>query len=1089
MDTIYVAYKPILGGLVYHTYTVYERVDPTTGQVSAYTLDARAEINSASGDSSGLGFSNRYGEVAVFERPWNETNPNWEGGAGQNHYRQEVARGEDLSAQWNAMRNYGQQIQDAPIRYSPVAGTIFGASDGGNCNTFTAGALQAAGISKPYTQQDLDAPGINSPLQLPPSPPSDGSGSNAPPGPSEGGYADDADEAFGDGEEEATPLVLDLDGDGLDLIALADSRAFFDLDNDGFAERTGWVGPDDALLALDRNGNGRIDGQTELFGGSPSDGFASLRTLDANADGTVDAADAGFADLRLWRDLNGDGVSQAAELQSLAAASIASLSLASTHLATPQDIAGNSVTDLSTFTRTDGTTATLADVWFALNQRFTFDMRPVTIADDALYLPTLRGYGTISSLTAQMSRDPTLLGMVRDLATGPLDAITDDQVRAILYRWAGVDGVDPASRGNYIDARQLAFLERFFDDPYLQEGFLPNPGVAAAATLEHSFDLIFDAAKARLLVQGPLAEAFGPGAFDYLHDRFAGVDMQAAIGQLQAGAPTTLEAGLAHWATLLPVLDAVAADVAPDDARTEGWLDAALRATTGYAFRAAELRGDATTLLHGTAAAETVTGGAGRDILVASAGNDLLKGAAGDDFVLFGHGSGQDRVSETGGTDSVLLGAGIAQEDVLLSRAGLNSNDLVLTVRGTADSLTVVGHFAPNPLGDYTAVVEEVRFADGTAWTYADILARLTAGTEGADTLFGDQNANAFGGAGGADKLYGRAGNDTLDGGAGNDTLDGNEDDDLLLGGEGNDSLLGGTPNIGTGGNDTLDSGAGNDTLNGARGDDLYLFGRGSGQDRIAEGWTGGNDAVLLGAGIAPAGLVLSRAGSGNNDLVVSVAGTADQLTAVGHFALDPWGSYSSQMEELRFADGTVWSYTDLPGRLSAATAGNDTLLGDGAANALDGAAGNDRLEGLGDADTLQGAAGNDSLYGGEGDDILLGGAGADRLEGGAGADAFRFLAASDSTSTGKDTIADLVLAQGDRIDLAAIDADTLAAGDQGFAWLGVGAAFTGVRGQLAARVVGTDLEVLGDVDGNGVADLAILVKATTTLTASAFLL
>lgn len=81
------------------------------------------------------------------------------------------------------------------------------------------------------------------------------------------------------------------------------------------------------------------------------------------------------------------------------------------------------------------------------------------------------------------------------------------------------------------------------------------------------------------------------------------------------------------------------------------------------------------------------------------------------------------------------------------------------------------------------------------------------------------------------------------------------------------------------------------------------------------------------------------------------------------------------------------------------------------------------------------------------------------------------------------------MLAQGDRLDLAMIDADALAAGDQGFAWLGVGAAFTGARGQLAARAVGADLEVLGDLDGNGAADLAILVKATATLTSSAFLL
>ena len=56
-----------------------------------------------------------------------------------------------------------------------------------------------------------------------------------------------------------SPLVLDLDGDGYELSALASSNLRFDLDANGFAERTGWVHPDDGFLTLDRNGNGTID--------------------------------------------------------------------------------------------------------------------------------------------------------------------------------------------------------------------------------------------------------------------------------------------------------------------------------------------------------------------------------------------------------------------------------------------------------------------------------------------------------------------------------------------------------------------------------------------------------------------------------------------------------------------------------------------------------------------------------------------------------------------------------------------------------------------------------------------------------------
>ncbi|TDQ52352.1 M48 family metallopeptidase [Phaeovulum veldkampii] len=62
------------------------------------------------------------------------------------------------------------------------------------------------------------------------------------------------------------PLVIDLDGDGVELVSRANSNAYFDLDGDGFAEQTGWVKPDDGLLAVDRNGNGSIDDISELFG-------------------------------------------------------------------------------------------------------------------------------------------------------------------------------------------------------------------------------------------------------------------------------------------------------------------------------------------------------------------------------------------------------------------------------------------------------------------------------------------------------------------------------------------------------------------------------------------------------------------------------------------------------------------------------------------------------------------------------------------------------------------------------------------------------------------------------------------------------
>jgi hypothetical protein len=70
--------------------------------------------------------------------------------------------------------------------------------------------------------------------------------------------------SYGQASGLISPLVLDLDGDGVELTGLQSSRTYFDLDADGFAERTGWVGGGDGLLALDRNGDGTINGPLGL---------------------------------------------------------------------------------------------------------------------------------------------------------------------------------------------------------------------------------------------------------------------------------------------------------------------------------------------------------------------------------------------------------------------------------------------------------------------------------------------------------------------------------------------------------------------------------------------------------------------------------------------------------------------------------------------------------------------------------------------------------------------------------------------------------------------------------------------------------
>ncbi len=136
-----------------------------------------------------------------------------------------------------------------------------------------------------------------------------------------------------------SPLVLDLDGDGF-LFGSPSELVPFDIDGDGQLDLVAWVAPGqgDGFLALDRNGNGRIDDGSELFGdatpltagGVAGHGFAALHEIDAaenggNSNDWVDPGDELFSGILVWRDSNRDGFSERNELRRLPSLGILAL--------------------------------------------------------------------------------------------------------------------------------------------------------------------------------------------------------------------------------------------------------------------------------------------------------------------------------------------------------------------------------------------------------------------------------------------------------------------------------------------------------------------------------------------------------------------------------------------------------------------------------------------------------------------------------------------------------------------------------------------------------------------------------------------
>ena len=146
---------------------------------------------------------------------------------------------------------------------------------------------------------------------------------------------------------------------------------------------TGWISEGDGFLALDRNGDGRIDSGAELFGtafrlpdgSTASDGFAALASLDSNADGVLDAQDDAFDDLLVWSDQNGDGLSAADEIYDLAILGIVGIQLEADATAVLDQ--GNLIGLQSSYATADGTMHDIVDVWFRTGEEV--DIPPIAL--------------------------------------------------------------------------------------------------------------------------------------------------------------------------------------------------------------------------------------------------------------------------------------------------------------------------------------------------------------------------------------------------------------------------------------------------------------------------------------------------------------------------------------------------------------------------------------------------------------------------------------------------------------------------------------------------------------------------------------
>ncbi|NJO32016.1 MAG: hypothetical protein HC869_01655 [Rhodospirillales bacterium] len=759
------------------------------------------------------------------------------------------------------------------------------------------------------------------------------------------------------------PLVIDLDGDGVELLSRAASNAYFDLDADGFAEQTGWVKPDDGILAVDRNGNGRIDDISELFGSATQSGYDALKAFDTNRDGKVNAQDSGFGTLRIWRDLDGDGVSDAGELQSLSQAGITSIGVTGTTANT--NVGGNRIVKTGTVEFAGGVVRQSVEVLFDMSQVESRFILPENFSydTDVSTLPFLRGFGDIPDLRVSMSMDDSVKAEARALIaearSGDFNGFIT-QFDGFLADWAGVE-----------DAiwRQDTEVEAFFayDREHLRDynawkaahpdvvingvryPGAPYPGPKPeikgyAFALEPLIDHVFGGPGFELeewLEENDFILAYNED------ENFVPASTIAPSGVVVGGSGGTVTV------TIPPRVFGEDSDAPEMDATDFAFLQKLM----GQNFR----RG-IEFIAHDDIVVTTPNADQVDDLIesfndvkdymvvrfLAQAAHSILaeEGVNADLGALapFRHIFLDPFADQIRGD-----GESFVTELVSLFRSDSLGSD--------ADALSLLGKFTSdlNYLGAYVAE----NFTDIPRPLIAEKLGTVI-------SLEGNASSNVL--------TLTQPG--TVLGHAGDDTITASSGADVILGGKGNDRLSGGA------------------------GNDAYLFNSLSGHDVVTD-TSGSGDRIVFGAGITLANLRASVTDTDANaikDLTISFSNGTGSVTLSNTFRDEYWAP-DQFVDRFEFADGTVLTHQQLLNAIYyKGTSGNDALLGTALADTMSGGLGNDtltgergddRLDGSAGADSLSGGSGNDTLLGADGNDILDGGSGTDSLTGGAGNDSY----------------------------------------------------------------------------------------------------
>ena len=796
------------------------------------------------------------------------------------------------------------------------------------------------------------------------------------------------------------PLIIDLGESGITLTSLEDG-VYFDLDNNGFSEKTSWIGCEDGFLALDVNGNGKIDNGSELFGdrfmrlnGHRSEfGFEALSDFDENNDYQITEEDPIFDDLLVWTDQNHNGNSEEDELFTLIEKNITIISIDYTESNYLDTETGTYIAETAwvQLSDEDNNTTFISEFWFSVDTSNTMQGDELTSGN---VLPINQAIE--ADETGELLFDYYCFEYTDDIA------VKRYYLKKILYFITGSNDIDAGSRGGNIDARDLHVIEQFMGREFVGVSG-PNPNAPAATILKEIYAHIEELYFCILSLKGE----FG----DY---------MMTVYEDTTSSTPKTLELSVLNYIigeknaqgenvnSLIYALGLYLKnyDLINGTDMFSIYSELYSPISTQYSNIITLAKSNIYTFIgtdnidsfYGTGDIDHVFGEASDDVLYGETqndifygglGNDTMYGGAGNDLYLIERTHGNDIIHDTEGENIIVFADYFNEEDYNIA---VNAdNGFVMTNKETGETLSIPD-FLTNPLS-YSFIFhgEDAAFTgngtrnvlDGTSdddYMECGDGFNVFYGGAGNDTLAGGANMDFLFGEDGDDLIFGRNGINVLFGGAGNDTVYDGDDGSYLNGGSDDDMLYGG------GGADVLDGGAGNDYLQGDHGNDTYIFGKGYGTDTID---ASSDDNIILIHGYNKNQMINTR--NAHNDLIIHfVKPDSTDCLIVDHF----FDYNSNRTINFVFDDGTVLNEYDVTAKNEPIVGTEDDewlsiqSSGDGIIHA---GAGNDGLNGNSGNDELYGEDGNDTINGNDGNDTLDGGAGNDTLNGGNGEDTYLF--------------------------------------------------------------------------------------------------